>query len=764
MLANNSSGAHSVKYGDTRRHTLGLEVVTADGSVARTGELGDDLIEELLDAVEGREDLMEEHFPDVSKNSSGYHLPSLVETGDATGALVGSEGTLGVFTKARLNLEPVPSDRVAALLHFASLDDAGEAVPKLLSHGPSAVELVDATFIELVRDEKSGAGAAFPPDTEASLLVEFDGGDAEAIASEALNSVSHLYTDRSSATDKEEREELWRVRTAGLPLLYNLEEGRRVTPFVEDVVVPPKHLLRYVKDLRSILERHGVDAAIYGHAGEGNIHTRPFLDLEDPGDREKMRSIADEVFELVAELGGTISGEHGDGYLRTGHLETVYGPLTQVFRDVKEALDPAGVMNPGKVVGPDRMTENLRAFTVKPSDAAAQAAEACHGCGACRSRTGRTCPYFHAEGKEAATPRAKANLARAVARDELDREMAADYAGLCYGCRSCRVECLTSVDGAAVSALTREPSSLDRLLSSYGLLGKIGSKLPLQRLPVPGPVKDLLGIARNRELPRFEGNLSVGTPMRLDSGGEVTLYDVSGKVRSYDPGGGGEEDAVQLLPGCHAAHYDHGPAEALEKVLERCGYEVLRPETVCCGIPMLATGQRRRAKSFAEKNLGNLSPDLPVISTCPSCVLALREDYPGLLGLEHDLEVYEAFELLEKLREEARFVEPEGDVEGGYAHHEPCHSRLLDGSCAENFLESRTELVEVPDTCCGMGGTHGFRAESYDDSLETGSPIFRAAEDEGAVMATECPSCQLQFRHVLGDAVHPLELLAETYR
>ncbi|MBS1263921.1 MAG: D-lactate dehydrogenase (acceptor) [Methanonatronarchaeales archaeon] len=746
MLANNSSGAHSLRYGDTRDYTLGLEVVLADDSVACTGELGDDLDDRVSGVLSGREELVEEWTPDVSKNCSGYCLEELLETGDPTSVFVGSEGTLGVFTRARLRVERVPDARSTVLLHFSSLGDAGEAVPRLLGYAPSAVEIMDSTFISLVREKRPDVGEMIPVEADTSLLVEFDGGGREVEESmeAALRATVDLALDSYAALDDSRRGDLWRVRTAGLPLLYGREGDRRVTPFIEDVVVPPGSLPTYVERLGAILDRHGVEFVVYGHAGEGNVHARPLLDLDDAGDRERMRAIADEVFDLVVELGGTISGEHGDGYLRTGFLEKQYGPLADVFRDLKDALDPSSVLNPGKIVGPDRMTEGLRPFAVEGLEPpVAGSVEGCHGCGMCRGVSGgRTCPVFRLRGVEEASPRARANVARGLAEGTVSEDEAARVFSACLGCRSCHEECYTGVDAGEVSMLHREPDLRGAVFGTYGVLGRLGRTLPIEPPEPPAFAKALLGVTRSRQLPAFEGP-SLGEALPAEPAGDRP---------------------IALFAGCHVAYYDPGPALALAEVLERCGYTAYLPKQACCGMPMLAAGQRVRAESVAERNVESLPEDVPVVSTCPGCVVALRMDYPGVMGVEHDLRLYEAFEFLDELRGRDEFVEPNGTVEGAFALHEPCHSRVLGGSGCRDFLAPVAGLAEIEDGCCGMGGSFGFTSEGYGDSVEIGRDLFGELDASGATPVTECPSCEIQLGHALGEAKHPLEVLREAYR
>lgn len=744
MLANNSSGAHSLKYGDTRKYTLGLEVVTPTGDRVHTGVMGDGYTEDVAAVVEGREDMVEKWTPSVKKNCSGYFLKGFLETGDATPVLVGSEGTLGIFTRARLRLEEVPEARSTTVLYFSDVDDAGKAVPRLLNHSPSAIEMLDSTFLNLVREKKPGVASHVPPGVGSALFVEYDGSpnDVSKRAEAGLDAVRDLMVDGYEAEAAEERERLWRVRSAGLPLLFRSGGHRRVTPFIEDAVVPPRELPRYIAALHDVLDRHGVEAVIYGHAGEGNVHTRPLLDLENPGDRETMRSIAGEVFPLVRDLGGTISGEHGDGYVRTGHLETQYGPMVELFRELKERVDPGNVLNPGKVVGSDRMTTGLKPVRA-PRDAppaARDVVERCHGCGACRSSTGRMCPFYRIEGRERGTPRAMANVARAVMEGRIPRRDAEEVLDLCFYCRSCSEECSTGVDAGRLVPILVEPDLTDRALGLYGVAGYLGRKLPVKSIDPPGAVKRAIGIDSDRSLPGFAGR------------------ELSRELPTEPQG----ENPVALFAGCHVAYYDPAPALALRDVLERSGYSLYLPEQACCGLPMYASGNTKWAGRAADKNLASLPTEHPVVSTCPGCVVALREDYPDVLEREHDLELYEPFEFLTLLRDRGEFVEPTGKA-GAVALHEPCNSAKIGGSSAGVFLDAVADLVPVEDGCCGQAGCFGYRRDRRGDSEEAGYDLEQELRGIDAEVATECPSCEIRLSETIGTATHPLILLRGAY-
>ncbi|CAN5633616.1 hypothetical protein BH23GEM3_BH23GEM3_11700 [soil metagenome] len=361
MLANNSSGAHSVKYGATRRWVEALELILADGTrtqVRRGTKTTDPSLRAILERIDAallpeREEIVRA-WPKVRKNSSGYALQEYLQSGDAVDLLVGSEGTLALIVAAEVRLAPVPRAHGVALLEFTDLEAAGAAVSRVLQLQPATCEILDRTFLQLVGD--AGADAAYPlrPGLEAILLVEMDGDTPQAVA-DSLQRVVHEVegvADRVSvATDATQRARLWEIRKAASPLIARRTDGRVSMQFIEDGVVPVDRLPDYIRVLRRVLAAHGVPAVIFGHAGDGNLHVNPLVDVAAPGWRSTIEQILVEIAGEVAQLGGTLSGEHGDGRLRAPLLETIWGAeMVARFRTVKEAFDPRAILNPGVIL------------------------------------------------------------------------------------------------------------------------------------------------------------------------------------------------------------------------------------------------------------------------------------------------------------------------------------------------------------------------------------------------------------------------------
>jgi FAD/FMN-containing dehydrogenase len=361
MIANNSAGAHSVKYGAMRDWVLSLDLVLADGSRARMERgtaAADPVLRRIAEAVEPplraeRETILEA-WPRVRKNSSGYALREFLISGDLLDLVVGSEGTLAIVTGATLRLAPVPPHRGVALLEFTSLEAAGEAIAALLPLAPATCEMLDRTFLELVRE--AGADVDFPldPELEAILLVEMEG-DSVADVGEGLRAVAGAVADLASRTslavDPEQQHRFWNVRHRASPIIAQHARGRTSMQFIEDSVVPVDALPDYVRLLRAVLQRFDLPAVIFGHAGDGNLHVNPLVDTTAPRWTETLETILHEIAEGVHRLGGTLAGEHGDGRLRAPLLETIWGTeMVQRFRAVKEAFDPQEILNPGVIL------------------------------------------------------------------------------------------------------------------------------------------------------------------------------------------------------------------------------------------------------------------------------------------------------------------------------------------------------------------------------------------------------------------------------
>jgi FAD/FMN-containing dehydrogenase/Fe-S oxidoreductase len=500
-IGNNSTGSHSLVYGKTDAYIEECEVVLADGTLTTFGEVtlkeleekGDPegdlearIYAEVSKIIEEESEEVEEAYPDLKRNVSGYNLDMLVsEAREARSAsesasgetasdgsvnlarlLAGSEGTLAIVTEAEVALEPVPETKSMALLTYDSLIDAMEDVAPILEHDPSAVEAMDDVLLDLAREtEEFGEVVSMLPEGASSvLLVEFYaetdrdgkekvagliadrvGGESEVDPGEHPTTEKELYaTDVMEAHDDADRSKFWKMRKSGLPILLSRTTDEKHIAYIEDTAIPPENLPEYVADFQDVLEEHDTFASYYAHAGPGVLHIRPLINTKTTKGLEAFESIADSVTDLVVKYGGSVSGEHGDGRARTQWNRKLYGDhLWGVFRDLKTAFDPDWLLNPGQVCGDVDMTENLRfspdyEFEIGfdpvlqwDNDNGFQGmAELCHGCGGCRgpqeTTGGVMCPTFRASEEEITSTRGRANMLRQAMSGDLGAAKAAN--------------------------------------------------------------------------------------------------------------------------------------------------------------------------------------------------------------------------------------------------------------------------------------------------------------------------------------------------
>jgi anaerobic glycerol-3-phosphate dehydrogenase C subunit len=387
-IAVDSGGSHWLKHGSVRRHVVSLQVVLADGSVMELGnepvssvtkvptdvdaELPsrkEDLLASLAVLLRREQKLIQKHQPKTLVNTCGYHL-DVLQGGhlDAARLLAGSEGTLALITEATLATQMLPKHRAVALLFFDQLDKAARGALEVVPLGASACDLMDRRHLSLARETKPQFQPIIPPSAEAMLLIEAEGEDAAEVHERLREIVERVWHKKklafgsSLAFSREEVELYWQLALKVVPTLHRLKGSTRALPFVEDLAVPPETLPRFLIRLQNVLKLHQVTASLFGHAGHGQLHVRPFLDLGTPDDVHRLHRLASDVYEAVWEIGGTISGEHGDGLSRTAFVPRQYGALYPVFQEVKRLFDSANLLNPGKIVGGDEelVTRNLR--------------------------------------------------------------------------------------------------------------------------------------------------------------------------------------------------------------------------------------------------------------------------------------------------------------------------------------------------------------------------------------------------------------------
>lgn len=818
-IGNNSSGAHSLVYGSTVDHVNELEVVFADGTQATLGPMQPDTIRNrgdpegdayqrllaeasrLLD--EEREILKRADLP-LHRNSAGYNLGALCDR-DNEGRInlarliVGSEGTLGVITEAVLDVVEPPAEVGAILLSYRDHLEAMRDVDAILETDPAAVETLDEPILEVARDHPTFEEVANLPHEDAAgiLLVEYFG-ETETAVRAKLETISDDFgpghgtsLEARLATDAAETERFWNLRKSSLPLLLSKTGDEKHIAFVEDAAVPPEHIAEFVAGFHEILAEHDTSASFYGHAGASVLHVRPLIDTVAPAGRETMRSIADAVFELAMSFGGTVSGEHGDGRVRTEYLHRQYGEdVIDSFHALKHAVDPEGLLNPGPIIGPTDMTEGHRvapgthpevpfdpALTWEIPNGMAGMVDLCHGCGGCRGAQstdgGIMCPTYRASHEEIASTRGRANLLREAMRgyldvDELfDPRFEAEVLDLCIGCKGCLRDCPSGVDMASLKAEVRHArhqrdgaTRRERLLGSFPQVARWGSFLaPFSNWAsgLPGTsaiIERVVGLTATRQPPRF-----ASTSLTEWADGRLTPEIAS------------PADRVIVVADPFTNYLEPEVGRALVTILESMDILVHVPTGLASpGRAALSQGFIVRASDQAAAVVDTLTPRVEegwsVIIPEPSQAAMVQSDYARLLGENRVSTLADAtYTPFEYLAGTEHMIPVEAD-DTEYVVHEHCHQQSIgrDGHIEAVFDDLGFSVVTVDSGCCGMAGSFGYEREHVELSLAIGSILLEqlASYPDETVLATG-HSCRTQLSDLdptLG-VEHPLLALAD---
>ncbi len=813
MMGNNSSGAHSILYGKTSDHVIEQTALLANGEriVARDLDEGGVRAKAAQPTREGEvyrtlERLGREHrdeidrcYPKIMRRVGGYNLDAFVPgTGfNLARMLVGSEGTLATATEARINLVPVPTLIGLCIIHFRDLVESLEAAPAILECQPSAIELVDKMILDLT---KQAAGYArlmdfVVGDPEALIMVEFYGQSREELEPKLDHLIARLKPRCTGyhywrSSDPAKLAPVWKVRKAGVGILQAGRGEAKPIAFVEDTAVPPARLAEYIRRFRQVITDHGTTAGYYAHVSVGLLHIRPVINLKQASGVAKMLSISEQIRDLVLEYGGAISGEHGDGLSRSCWNERMFGPvLYKAFQEVKATFDPHGIMNPGKIVNAQAMTENLRYgptyhavlqvrthFDFSREGGFALAVEQCNGQADCRKRLeGTMCPSYMVTKDEEHSTRGRANALRAVLSGQLPPEEFTsrrmfEVMDLCLECKGCKAECPSNVDMAKLKYeflahyYERHGTPLRaRLFGNIARLSRLGCAVaPLanwaQGLGFSRWLLDtLVGIDRRRALPPFAAETFEAWFARRGNGRAPSRH---GRVVVF-----------------HDTFMTYNFPEigrAAVRLLEAAGYEVVLVPRECCGRPMISKGMVEQARRNARINVERLAPyaeqGIPIVGCEPSCLLTFRDEYPDLLkGPEVLAVAANAFlieEFIAQAREAGRFDARFRPGARRILLHGHCHQKAAVGTgpseAALRLLPGASVSV-VDSGCCGMAGSFGYEKEHYEISMAIGARrLFPAvkAQPEDAIIVAPGFSCRMQIAHFTGrTAVHPAELL-----
>ncbi len=809
-VANNSTGAHSLQYGYMGDYLESIEAVLADGSVVEfKNDLDpqhspDDVVAQIvlqcLSVLSEKQTIIAEALPESARNRSGYNIAGICHNGkiDLARLLAGSEGTLAIFTKISLRTVPVPRAKAMLQLEFDSLESMAQAVPIIVDGGASVCELMDRTLIDMAFEALPQYRDILPADAAAVLLVEHVS-ETQEQASEKIertnSAVGKLAMGRSIVLDENQQSRLWKSRKDAGPLLYRKRSRKHPAEFMEDVSVDHNRLGDYIAGLQEIGRRHDISMSFFGHAGDGELHLRPFLDLSEPADVEKMRAIANDVFSLAWSLGGSISGEHADGLVRAGFIRQQYGDeYYELLCKVKNIFDPDSLMNPGKIINsdPDVMVKNLRrARKVLPEraqtdllfeqDELAVEIEQCYGCGLCLSREAdlRMCPVFRALGEELASARAKANILHFWATGQLDEEDFESpefrkFLDLCVNCKVCSRQCPSGVDVSKLMAAARaryvKRSGLrrtEKILSRNRHLGVFGSLFsPVSNLVMRLPVfkwflDKFAGIDRRRAMPRFRRRsfMKVGRRYLVACGPVETPI-----------------DKVAYFVDTYANYNDHELGFAVLEVLRRNDIEVILPRQLPAPLPAICYGdvkQARRDLSYNVRYLARAVHDgYKIVCSEPSAALCLKDELRHFVaGPDAKLvsqNTYELMNYLLDLHTRGKLKTPRASIAGEFVYHLPCHLCALGDEAASIKLLQELCGVEVADLkagCCGLAGTFGMQKENYELSSQISASLKEALESSPAeIVLTECAACKMQIEHISDcTVIHPIKVLARAY-
>ena len=793
MFGTNASGAHSVKYGNVADYVEDADLVLADGrpiTLRRLAALAPEALPPPFDALwrlyDENRAVIEGAYPDTAFNSAGYNLRGLVRDGRLRlgRLLAGAEGTLAVATRLALRLRPRPGADSLVVAYMDDIVRSARAVLQILPLGPSGIEVMDKSLLDLARRHDPGLAQALPEGVDNVLLIECDGPDhetAKRLADQVHRVLTGFTTRVHAAGSAAEKARFWAVRKAAVPILYKLRGRRKILALIEDAAVPVDRLVDYFQGVYALLERHRVPFVVYGHIAKGLMHTRPLLDLRDPDDVRRLRPIADDFYALVAGLDGTVSGEHGDGRLRSAYIRRRYPAVYDLFLGVKRLLDPDGRLNPEIIThhDPDQMARDLRygggyrrRDIGRPSllwpEGHAAAIELCHGCSKCTTVTNATrmCPVYKVTRDEAAAPKAKANLLRALLGGRIDD--AQQYAGAfmavmaqCVHCGSCRHECPSSVNipKLALEAKARYAQRFgsplhDHLVSRVELAGRTTRKVSALLAPLAATTaarrasERLVGLSSRRDFVPFARR---------------SLFERVGRQVGRGP------RRLIYYAGCYAAYIRPEIGEAAVNLLVRLGWTVLLPEQHCCGLPMLSKGMVDGARRQIRLNLRRWNDLIngaeAVVVTCSSCGLAVMADWADVVGAAAVGPVRDKLHHISPLILERIDRLPLDERPLTVAYHTPCHLKVQPGADSSVRLLGAVPGVDVAalnSRCCGMAGSWGLHADHDDLSRRIGADLMdRIVSSGAAAAATDCPTCRMQMEQLGPTPVfHPVEIVA----
>ncbi len=828
MTGNNSCGLHSIVWGSVRDHLLEVKGFLADGTEVTFGR-EDDLTDpgnslkatvytglmELLSDPHNQH-LIRTNFPKpgVVRRNTGYALDSLLDMQpfnpqgrpfNLCSLIAGSEGTLMFITEIKIGLIPLPPKNIALVcIHCATLQDAFLANITALRHKPMASELVDRYIMNFTLQHPEYYKNCFfiEGDPAAILMVEFMAGTLEEADLQATQLITELQQQNLGyawpVLHNTDTRYAWDVRKAGLGLLRNLPGDTQPVNLIEDCAVDPLELPQYIAGVQEILARYGVNASYYAHAGAGEIHVEPMINLKSEEGVHVFRRILAETVELVKKFRGSLSGEHGDGRLRGEFIASVTGAETYaLFERVKHLFDPHGVFNKGKVTGTPPMDEHLRVnpgqrsklqetlYDFNLPGGMLAMAEKCSGSGDCRKTEvtgGIMCPSYMATRSEKDTTRARANLLRQFLSaphdvDPLNHEELREVLDLCLSCKGCKTECPSAVDVAKMKAeflyqfqQKNGYSFRTRLIGNFNAQMRLASAVaPLYNLVAGTPLfqrmmSKVIGFHPDRSMPKVHAQSLRKWYNRqpFERQGKRTVYFFCDEFSNYLDVEIGKKAILLLI---------------------RLGYNVIMPPHRESGRSFLSKGMLAEARKLAVENIQCFAPlvsdDTPLIGLEPSAILSFRDEYIDLVrgdlktaAQQLARQVFTIDEFLANEIERGHISSDQFTTEKrSIVLHGHCYQKVLS---AQQFTYSVLSLPEnysvqvIPSGCCGMAGSFGYEKEHYGVSQQVGElvlyPAIRRQEEDVLIVAAGT-SCRHQIKDGTGRiALHPVEVMMDALK
>ncbi|MFT2010861.1 FAD-binding and (Fe-S)-binding domain-containing protein [Pontibacter sp. 13R65] len=835
MVGNNSCGSNSIVYGSAREHLLSVKAILSDGTETEFGQLtlpefeakcrGENTSGELetriyqatkamLSHEQTQENIRREFpKPSIQRRNTGYAIDMLLESEPFTFGkepfnfcklIAGSEGTLAFLTEIKLHVDPLPPKEIGLLcVHCNSVDESLRANLVALRFKPTASELMDHYVLECTKTniEQSQNRFFVQGDPGAILVVELSSDSREEIDQRAAALVAELQENNLGyhypLVFGPDVKKVWTLRKAGLGLLSNVPGDAKPVAVIEDTAVDVNDLPEFIREFNLTLEQYNLYCVHYAHAGSGELHLRPIINLKTEEGNKLFRTIAEEIASLVKKYRGSLSGEHGDGRLRGEFIPFMIGEENyKLLEEVKRVWDPANIFNPGKIVNTPSMNTSLRyepgqqtpdfdtVFKFRQQDGVLRAAELCNGSGDCRKThlTGGTmCPSYMVTRNERDTTRGRANVMRefltnSSKKNRFDHVEIKEAMDLCLSCKGCKSECPSNVDVAKLKAEFLQHyydangvPFRTRMVGSFTNLNKLAALAPgmynflFKNTTTAGIAKKMMGFAPQRTLPLLQ---------------EITLQSWFKKHKRKKANQPKSNKKVYLFCDEFTNYNDTHIGKTAVLLLEKLGYEVEIPKHEESGRTFMSKGLLRDAKKIAQQNVALLkdviTADAPLVGVEPSAILSFRDEYLDLVEKDQvedakklsvnclQFDEFIAREIINKRIEKDIFKDEQKLIK----LHGHCHQKALSSVIYTQqmlTLPANYKVEVIPSGCCGMAGSFGYEAEHYDVSMKVGElvlfPTVRQQPEE-VIIAAPGTSCRHQIHDGTGrKALHPIEVL-----